>query len=303
MTRQDVRAKRVRTSLARTEWLAGWAFAAPGLVVLLLVVAVPVVLAVLLAFSSYTFLHTRLSPFTGLANIAQNVHDPYFWHSLWLTVEYSVVTVSGEIVLGMAIALLLNQRLRFKGIYYAVLTIPMAMSPVSVALIWHMLLQPNVGIVNHVLGAIGFGQPDWLGSTALAFWTVVLVDIWQQVSFVVLILTAGLAALPAEPYEAAEIDGASTLQRFFYLTLPLIRPVAAVAVIIQLINEFRAYDLFYVLTKGGPGVSTDVLSYFIYRTAFLGLNINEAAAASFGLLIVVLALTATFYLVISRRAE
>jgi multiple sugar transport system permease protein len=218
-------------------------------------------------------------------------------------VGYSAVTVTGEIALGMGIALLLNQDLRMKGVYYAILTIPMAMSPVSVALIWHMLLQPNLGIVNHVLGTLGLPQPDWLGSTTLAFWSVVLVDIWQQVSFVVLILTAGLSALPTEPYEAAAIDGASTPQRFLYLTLPLIRPVAAVAVIIQLINEFRAYDLFYVLTKGGPGIATDVLSYFVYRKAFLGLNINEASAASFGLLIVVLILTIAFYALISRRSN
>jgi multiple sugar transport system permease protein len=303
MMSQTRPAARARMTLALRQRLAGWSFAGPGLVVLLLVVAVPLVLAFLLAFSSYTFLHTRLPPFLGLANIAESVNNPYFWHSMWLTVAYSVVTVAGEILLGMAIALLLNQELRGKGIYYAILTVPMAMAPVSVALIWHMLLQPNVGIVNHVLGIIGLPQPDWLGSIRLAFWSVVLVDIWQQVSFVVLILTAGLSALPVEPYEAAAIDGASTPQRFFYLTLPLIRPVATVAVIIQLINEFRAYDLFYVLTKGGPGVSTDVLSYFIYRTAFLGLNINEAAASSFGLLIVVLALTVAFYMIVIRRAD
>ncbi len=301
--------QRTTTASARTRRLSarvrleGWGFAAPGLGLLLLVVAVPLVLAIVLAFSSYTFLHTDLLPFTGLANIKESVHDPYFWHSLWLTVGYSFVTVTGEIALGMGIALLLNQDLRMKGVYYAILTIPMAMSPVSVALIWHMLLQPNLGIVNHVLGTLGLPQPDWLGSTTLAFWSVVLVDIWQQVSFVVLILTAGLSALPTEPYEAAAIDGASAPQRFLYLTLPLIRPVAAVAVIIQLINEFRAYDLFYVLTKGGPGIATDVLSYFVYRKAFLGLNINEASAASFGLLIVVLILTVAFYALISRRSN
>lgn len=303
MAQRTVGMSRDGLRLRRKVQATGWTFAAPGLALLLIVVAVPLVLAIVLAFSSYTFLHTNVLPFTGLANVKENVQDPYFWHSLWLTVGYSAVTVTGEVLLGMGIALLLNQDLRFKGIYYAILTIPMAMSPVSVALIWHMLLQPNLGIVNHVLGTLGLPEPDWLGSTTLAFWSVVLVDIWQQVSFVVLILTAGLSALPTEPYEAAAIDGASIAQRFYHLTLPLIRPVAAVAVIIQLINEFRAYDLFYVLTKGGPGIATDVLSYFVYRKAFLGLNINEASAASFGLLIVVLLLTIAFYALISRRAH
>lgn len=128
------------------------------------------------------------------------------------------------------------------------------------------------------------------------------VDIWQQMSFVVLILAAGLAALPHDPYEAADVDGASALQQFWYLTLPMLRPVAAIAVIIQLINEFRTYDLTYVLTRGGPGTSTEVLSFFAYRRAFLGLSLNEGAAASFVLLAVVLALTLVFFFLTEHRA-
>lgn len=270
---------------------AGWLFASPGLILLTLVIGVPLFGAVALAVSSYTFLHPHLTPFLGTRNINNIFHDPYFWSSLWRTVLYSFVTVAGELLLGMGIALLLNRKLRFKIIYYAILTIPMAMAPVSVALSWNMLLQPELGIVNQVLGVLGLPQPDWLGSPNLAFWTVALVDIWQQVSFVILILTAGLAALPEEPYEAATVDGASAFSQFFYITLPMLKPVLLVAAIIQMINEFRTYDLIYVMTKGGPGISTDVLSYFIYRRAFLGLSVNEADAASFGLLFVVLVLT------------
>ena len=164
-----------------------------------------------------------------------------------------------------------------------------------------MLLQPNMGIVNHVIESLGGAPVDWLGNVNLALWTMAGIDIWQQVSFVVLILAAGLASLPKDPYEAAEVDGASPWQQFWNITLPMLRPVAMITVVIQLINEFRTYDLPYVLTRGGPGTSTEVLSFFAYRRAFLGLSLNEGAAASFALLLIVLAMTVVFFALLERQ--
>jgi len=291
------------TRLARfdREWRTGWAFALPGFSALAIVLGFPLVYAILLAFSSQTLLHPALLPFVGLANFSRVLADPGFWHATWLTVLYSVVTVAGEFVLGLAIALLLNRTIRSRPLYFALLTIPMAMSPVSVALVWRMLLQPNLGIANHLLEVAGLPRLDWLGSPALALWTMAGIDIWQQVSFVILILAAGLASLPREPYEAAEVDGATGLQQFWFITLPMLRPVAMITVVIQLINEFRTYDLPYVLTKGGPGTSTEVLSFFAYRRAFLGLSLNEGAAAAFVLLLVILAMTIVFFTLLERR--
>jgi multiple sugar transport system permease protein len=286
----------------RDRWaITGWKFALPGLSVLAIVMGFPLVYAVLLSISSFTLLHPRLHPFVGLENFSTVMSDEYFWHSVWLTIKYSSITVTAEFLLGLGVALMLNRVVRLKAVYFAVLTIPMAMSPVSVALIWHMLLQPNLGIVNRLLGLFGHPGFDWLGSPALAFWSVVFIDVWQQVSFVILILAAGLASLPREPYEAASVDGAREWQQFWYLTLPMLRPIAAIAIVIQLINEFRTYDLVYVLTKGGPGISTDLLSYFAYKRAFLGLTINEGSAASFVLLGMVLILTILFFRIIARR--
>lgn len=283
------------------EWRTGWAFALPGFSVLAIVMGFPLVYAGLLAFSSYTLLHTTLEPFIGFANFAIIFGSSGFWHAMGLTILYSVVTVTGEFVLGLGIALLLNQTIRTKPVYFALLTIPMAMSPVSVALVWRMLLQPNLGIANHLLETMGLPRLDWLGSPTFALWTMAGIDIWQQVSFVILILAAGLASLPREPFEAAEVDGAGPVKRFLFITLPMLRPVAMITVIIQLINEFRTYDLPYVLTKGGPGNSTEVLSFFAYRRAFLGLSINEGSAASFALLLIVLLMTVAFFMMLERR--
>ena len=283
------------------EWRTGWAFALPGLSLLAIVMGFPLVYAGVMAASSLTLLHPSLLPLVGWDNVARVLANPGFRHALWLTFGYSFVTVTGEFAIGLGLALLLNRVVTLKPVYFAILTIPMAMSPISVGLIWRMLLQPNLGIVNATLEALGLPRLDWLGSPDLAFWSMAGVDIWQQMSFVVLILAAGLAALPRDPYEAAEVDGARAWQQFWYLTLPMLRPVAAITVIIQLINEFRTYDLTYVLTKGGPGVSTEVLSFFAYRSAFLGLSLNEGAAASFVLLLVILTLTLAFFVVPDRK--
>lgn len=280
----------------------GWSFAAPGLATLAVVMGFPLVYACLISISSLTLMKPQLLPLVGFANFATVMSDPLFWGSLWLTVKYSVITVAGEFVFGLGIALMLHRTVKMKPVYFAILTIPMAMSPVSVALIWRMLLQPNLGIVNHLMETVGLPRIDWLGNADLALWTMAGIDIWQQTSFVVLILAAGLAALPREPYEAAEVDGATSLQQFWFITLPMLRPVAAIAVIIQLINEFRTYDLPYVLTKGGPGTSTEVLSFFAYRRAFLGLSLNEGAAAAFVLLVIVLGMTVAFFALLERKS-
>ncbi|WP_319773747.1 sugar ABC transporter permease [Breoghania sp.] len=279
----------------------GWAFAAPGLSALAITMGFPLVYALLISVSSMTLLKPNLSPFLGLANFVQIMSEDLFWHSLFLTVRYSVATVVGEFVIGLAIALMLQRTLKMKPVYFAILTLPMAMSPVAVALIWRMLLQPNLGIVNQMLTGMGLPAVDWLGSSSIALSTMVGIDIWQQTSFVVLLLSAGLASLPKDPYEAAEVDGASPFQQFWYITLPLLRPISAIAIIIQLINEFRTYDLIYVLTKGGPGVSTELLSFFAYKRAFQGLSLNEGNAAAFVLLLIVLAITVVFFLMLERK--
>src|SRR5215469_4292545 len=148
----------------RWTWI-GWKFAAPGLSVIAIVIGLPLIYALLLTVSSFTLLHPRFAPLVGLANFRRVMGDEYFWHSVWLTIGYSSLTVTGEFLLGLGVALMRNRVVRFKAIYFAILTLPMAMSPVSVALVWHMLLQPNLGIVNELLEAMGGTGVDWLGDS------------------------------------------------------------------------------------------------------------------------------------------
>ncbi|MFO1172950.1 MAG: sugar ABC transporter permease [Hyphomicrobiaceae bacterium] len=273
----------------------GWLISAPGLAALFAVILFPVLWAFWTSLHDYTLIAPNFDTFTGSANYTAAVGDAEFRHSMGLTLFFVVAVVALEFLIGFAVALMLNQVERFKPVYYAILLCPLLMNPVIVGLIWRMFLHPQLGIVNYLLSLIGIPAVDWLGSTSVAIWTIVLVDIWHQVSFMIVLLLAGLAALPREPYEAARVDGASALDCFRHITLPLMRPVIIVTLLIRAIFAVKTYDLIYIMTRGGPGVSTDFVSYFIYRTAFVSLNIGEASAMSLVLLAVILALSAYLY--------
>jgi multiple sugar transport system permease protein len=226
--------------------------------------------------------------FMSYKNFSNAFKDIYFWNSLKVTLIFVFSVVPLEFIIGFFIAILLNRDIRFKGLYYTILTIPMVMSPVAVGLIWKMFFHSNLGIVNYLLSVLHLPEVNWLGSQDVALFSVIIIDIWHQISFMILILLAGLKSLPKEPFESATIDGASSIQSFFYITLGLMRPVISVAILIRLIFSFKTYDLVYIMTRGGPGISTELISYYIYKTTFMGMDLSEATAISYVLLLIVM---------------
>jgi multiple sugar transport system permease protein len=282
-------------TLAGRDRRFGYALAAPGLGMLAVVVLFPILFTLYTSLFDYTLLNPTHDSFVGAAHYQAALANAELFHSLGVTVWFVLAVVLLEFLLGFAVALMLNTVERGKNVYYLILLFPLLMNPVVVGLIWRMLLHPVLGIVNYALGVIGLGPVDWLGVPDNAFWTIVLVDVWQQVSVMVILLLAGLSALPREPYEAARMEGASTWQTFVHVTLPLMRPVILVTLLIRLIFAVKTYDLIYIMTRGGPGQATDLVSYFIYRQAFVGLNIGAAAAQSALLMLLVLGLTAYLY--------
>ncbi|MGB9857394.1 MAG: carbohydrate ABC transporter permease [Dictyoglomaceae bacterium] len=285
----------------RAEKRAGFFFLLPSLSVLLLIIAIPLLFSLLVSFFNYTFMEPGFSKFIAFKNYVKTFSDPYFWNSLWVTFKFVFLVVSIEFSIGFLVALMLNRNIAFKNVYYTILTIPMVMSPIAVALFWKMMLHPNLGIINFILEKIGFSPVDWLGNEVNAFWTVLFVDIWQQVSFMILMLLAGLVSLPQDIFEAAEIDGTSELQKFLYITLPLMKPVIFAAITLRIIFAFRTFDLVYVLTRGGPGVATDVLSYYIYRQTFMGLDLGKASAGSYILLSIIMFLIIIIFKTIFQK--
>ena len=281
-------------SIQQRDQRFGFLLTLPGLATLFIIIIFPLVFTIITSFYDYTLLNPNHDDFVGLENYQEVLEEEYIGHSVIITIQFVLATVFIEFIIGFALALALDKVQRFKSVYYLILLAPLMINPVVVGLMWRMILHTELGIMNYLLKLLSINRVNWLGDSDIAFWTIVFVDIWHQVSFMTILLLAGLAALPREPYEAARMDGASALRCLIYITLPLMRPVIIVALLLRLIFAVKTFDIIYIMTKGGPGIATDLVSYFIYRSAFFSLDIGRASALSVGLLVIVHLLT--FYL-------
>ena len=251
---------------------------------------------VLLALSIYPLIYAvKVSLTAGegdtahwtLANFQRLLTDGMFHTALWHTVLYAFLALTFEFVLGLGLALLLNERIRGRGAFRALLLAPMMLPPVVVGVVWRLLLNPNFGAINGTLKSWGIDTTrlTWTASPKLAFLSVVVVDIWQWTPFMFLVLLAGLQAIPDEPYEAAHVDGASWWQSFLHVTLPMLKPAILIALLLRTMDLLRVFDQIFVLTEGGPGFATETVSLYIYRAAFRFADFGYAAAMSFVLLL------------------
>jgi len=234
--------------------------------------------------------------FAGLANYSVLLTDPDFVASLLLTLGYTAATVAAELALGLGVALLLDLDLPLIGFFRTTLIVPMMMTPIVAALCWKLLLDPDHGIIDYFLG-----RPIiWLGQPWLALISVGIASVWQNAPFVTILSLAGLRSLPQEPVEAASIDGASRLQSFWHVTLPLLRPYLLVALLLRTIFEFRAFDNVYVMTGGGPANATLLLSVYTYQASFVQFDLSLGAAASWMMLLIALVVCLAFVAVIRK---
>ena len=281
----------------------GYLFISPAVIILSIVILAPIAIAIITSFYDYTLINRSLDTFIGLKNYFESISNEKFIHASIVTISFVFFVVLLEFLIGFLIAILLNQVEKFRNIYYFILLIPLLINPVVVGLIWRMFLHPQLGILNYLIGFIGIEPINWLGDPQNAFLTIIFVDIWHQVSFMIILLLAGLASIPEEPYEAARVDGANAFEQFKDITLPYMRPVIIITLLIRLIFALKTYDLIYIMTKGGPGDATDLISYYIYRSAFIGLDLGQAASMSVFLLIVVCIIVYPLFKYMSRADE
>ena len=218
------------------------------------------------------------SIFSGLKNYRLLWIKGSFLIALVNTVTFAVSAVLVELVLGMILALAANRVTTGAGIFRVLMILPLMVSGIAVSLVWKVLLDPNFGVINAVLGALHLPEPNWLGSTAAAMPSLVMVETCWQTGFVFIILAAALKSLPEEPFEAARLEGASGWQTFRYLTLPMLRPVIVTIVVFRLIDTLKVFDLVFGLTGGGPLRRTEAVQTLTYQTAFKFSNFGEAAA-------------------------
>jgi multiple sugar transport system permease protein len=278
----------MRASIWTRRRLVGYAFIAPVFAFLCAIVLFPLAHAF---WTSLQRIRGLNATFVGVQNYERVLTDDAFWHSLGVSLAFTTACVALHIAIGLALALLLNE-LRFArtALRIAFLT-PWMVAPAVGATIWLWLLEPQFGVVNYLLQAAGLIRAPlaWLGEPALAFASVVAVDVWRGVPFVMLLMLAGLQTIPREQYEAAAMDGANPWQRFRWITLPNLRYLLVVASTLDIINTIRHYDIIGVMTAGGPANATEVLPVLLYNTAFRGNRFGEAAAIGVLLLAIVLA--------------
>lgn len=287
-----------RGPLERRRRIAGLLFVAPVFLFLCVVIVFP------LGHAFWTSLHRvrgLSATFVGLNNYARVLGDEQFWHSLGVSLVFTGSCVALHMLLGLGLALLLHQLTFARTALRVLFLTPWMVAPAIGATIWLWLLEPQFGVVNHLLRVAGLidAPVAWLGEPGTALASVIAVDVWRGIPFVMLLMLAGLKTIPAEQYEAATMDGANAWQRYRFVTWPNLRYLFVVASTLDIINTIRHYDIIGVMTQGGPAGGTEVLPALLYNTAFRANRFGEAAAIGVALLLLVLAF-AIFYVRLTR---
>ncbi|MBU4213733.1 MAG: sugar ABC transporter permease [Actinobacteria bacterium] len=273
----------------RRQWPVILAFLAPSAIPLVLFVYLPMVRAAWISLHKWNL----ISPmqWVGLKNYTDLIADPDTADVFWHTVQYVLGYLPLVMVGGLALALALNQPLKGRNLLRGVYFLPVITSWIAVALVWRWLLNPSVGVVNQVLGAIGIDGPGWWADPAWAMPSVIVASAWKDLGFVMVILLAGLQTIPEDVVEAAVLDGAGAWRRLWSITIPLLSPSIFFVVVISLINGFQVFDQVYAMTAGGPAGSSQVVVQQVYDLTFHYAKAGQGAALSWMLFVVILAIT------------
>ncbi|NTI91252.1 sugar ABC transporter permease [Agrobacterium rhizogenes] len=274
-----------------------WPFVIPALVVIAAVIVFPWIFTLWMSVNSWTLGQSQ--SFAGLANYARLATDMRFWEALWHTVLYTGLSVIAPVFLGTLAALIFDAQFPLRGFLRGIFVMPMMATPVAIALVWTMMLHPQLGVLNYLLSFVGIGPQEWIYNQVSVIPSLVLVETWQWTPLVMLIVLGGLAAVPREPYESAEIDGANVWQKFRYLTLPMIAPFLMIAVIIRSIDAVKSFDIIYAMTQGGPGTASETINIYLYNTAFSYYDIGYGSAMAVVFFILIVSLS--FVLLMARQ--
>jgi multiple sugar transport system permease protein len=270
---------------------AGWVLAAPAMGLLFLLLLGPSLAVIVLSLTDWQLGAPSLA-FIGLANYEQMFADRVFWQSFTNTIVYCLVVVPGSVLLGLVLALLIELAPAGRAFYRAAYFLPVTSTLIAMAVVWEFLLHPSVGLINLALESVGLGPFDWLKNPRLALFTLATIGIWQSLGLNMVLFMAGLKAIPADLYEAAEIDGAGgAWDRFRTVTWPMLGPTTLFVAVVSGIRCFQVFDTVEVLTKGGPNKATEVLIYTMYTEGFGFFRTGYASAITVVFVVVVLTLT------------
>lgn len=267
-------------------------FLSPTLLILIFMVAYPIFSLVFYSFHNFSALRPNagMTP-AGFDNYSYLLSDPDLWQRFVFTGKFVFLCVTLQMIIGIFVGYQLQKSFRGRDVIFTLLMMPMMLSPVVVGFLWRYMLNSEWGIVNYMLTLVGLGKVDWLGQTDAALWAAAAADTWMWTPFIILLATAAFRGIPETIYEAAEVDGASQAYVFFRITLPMSAPVLFIALILRLIDSFKQYDLFFALTGGGPGSSTETVSFAVAKTAFNYFYTGEASALAVILLCIIIGLS------------
>jgi multiple sugar transport system permease protein len=275
-------------------------FIIPTITFLILINIFPLFYSLILSFADFSAVSGDPPDWIGIGNYRELLRDPHVWESLYLTMKYVLISVSGQLVVGFGIALLLNRKIPAKGLITTLLLLPMMMSMAIVGLFWKLLYGPSWGIINYLLG---LGNFVWLSNADVALLAIAITDIWMWSPFVMLLSLAGLSAIPQHLYEAAAIDRASGWFTFSRITLPLVTPLLLIAVIFRTLEAFKTFDLAFIMTGGGPGTATELISIKLYNMAFPQWQTGKSCALAYILLIMIIGISNIYIKYLNKAKE
>jgi sn-glycerol 3-phosphate transport system permease protein len=266
------------------------AFIAPNFLLLGIFTYWPMLYQIYLSLTRWDMLAPK-KIFVGLDNYTNMFGGQEFWGVLFKTFYFMGAVVAGSVVLGLGVAILLNQRLRGRNFVRSVTFAPVILSGAAVGLVWAYIFDPNYGLLRTLLEFVGVSSPDWLADTRFAMPAIIIVYLWKSLGFAVVIYLAGLQNIPKDLYEAARVDGANSWVRFWHVTLPQLSPVTFFVVLTTIINSFQAFDIIAVMTGGGPAGATTTLIWYIYQEGFIAFRAGVAAAAAIIMFLLLLVIT------------
>jgi multiple sugar transport system permease protein len=287
----------------RGRTLAGFAWIAPAVVVLLALTVYPTVYMVYISLHEWPIIPTLPRPFVGLDQYRAILSDHGFWASVRTTGVFIACAVSIELTLGYLIAAGLRSDLPSIRLIRSFFLMPIVIAPVVAGLIWKFMLLADLGVVNYLIGFVGFDKIAWLGQPQAAFAAIIIVDVWQWTPFMTLILLSGLESLPTDPFEAARVDGAGPWNTFWHLTVPMLLPLASVALLFRTFDAVKTFDIVYVLTRGGPGSATQLISYEVWLKGFFENQLGYAAALSVVMLVILTVGTQIYFRLVRRALQ
>jgi ABC-type sugar transport system permease subunit len=277
------------------KWLAG-AMIAPAAIVIFLVAGVPLVGVLWMSLFHHVLINPNNQPFVGLGNYTIQLESPAFWAAAQRSLLFTVASTGIELVLGLLLALLMNQPLRLRWILRGLVILPWALPGVSNALMWRWIDQAQYGALNALLTQTGLSSSyiNWLGDPHISMFMVVIADVYKNTPLVALLILAALQTVPKEPIEAARVDGAGTFQCFRYITLAWIRPVILIALVLRTMDAFKVFDTIWIMTRGGPANSTQTIAIYAYQTAYESFNFGGGAALGYLIALLIVGLAAIY---------